>query len=183
MNLNRRQFISKTLQAALGSLFPVSVFANGTPERDDARILSFYNLHTTERLSACYFKNGRFQVRALQQIDFILRDHRSGETRPMDRRLLDLLFALSREVHSTPCFHVISGYRSPATNARLRKRSKGVAGGSLHMAGKAIDLRIPGIDSSRLRQMGQDLKSGGVGYYPQSDFVHLDTGRIRTWQG
>lgn len=183
MDLNRRRFLSIAGQAALGCLFPANIFAAHSPDRQDERVLSFYNLHTGEQLNTCYFKKGRYRTRSLKQIDFILRDHRSGDIKPMDPQLLDLLFALSQQVRPAACFHIISGYRSPATNARLRNRSNGVASRSLHMAGKAIDIRVPGIATSRLRRMGQDLKSGGVGYYPQSDFVHLDTGRIRCWRG
>jgi uncharacterized protein YcbK (DUF882 family) len=183
MNYNRRQFISKTAQAAICCLFPTTLFAANTPDRDNARSLSFYNLHTDERLNICYFMCGRYQTQALNKIDFILRDHRSGEIKPIDRALLDLLFDLSRQIDPGSCFHVISGYRSPTTNARLRKRSRGVASGSLHMEGRAIDIRVPGYNTSRLRQICQNLKAGGVGYYPKSDFVHVDTGRVRSWGG
>ncbi len=183
MNINRRQFISKTVHAALCCLFPGTLFAAHAPARVDVRALSFYNLHTTERLNIAYFKNGRYQTQALRKIDYILRDHRSGEIKTIQRPLLDLLFELSGQIEASCCFHVISGYRSPKTNALLRNRSKGVANGSLHMQGRAIDIRVPGCTSSRLQQVCRDLKAGGIGYYPASDFVHVDTGRVRFWRG
>jgi uncharacterized protein YcbK (DUF882 family) len=183
MIINRRQFISKTVQTACCCLFPGTLFAANEWVRNDVRTLSFYNLHTNERLSIGYFKDGRYQTQALKKIDFILRDHRSGEIKSIQRPLLDLLFELSQQMEASCCFHIISGYRSPTTNARLRNRSKGVAGGSLHMQGRAIDIRVPGCTTRRLQQVCQDLKAGGVGYYPGSDFVHVDTGRVRYWRG
>jgi uncharacterized protein YcbK (DUF882 family) len=184
MNINRRQFISTTVQTALCCLFPGSLLAaNALAARGDVRALSLYNLHTNERLSIGYFKDGRYETQALRKIDFIMRDHRSGEIKTIQRPLLDLLFELSGQMDASCCFHIISGYRSPTTNAQLRNRSKGVAGGSLHMQGRAIDIRVPGCTTSRLRQVCQDLKAGGVGYYPGSDFVHVDTGRVRYWRG
>ncbi len=149
----------------------------GIPERS----LSFLNLHTGEQLVATYWANGGYLRQARAEIDHLLRDHRTGDVHPIDARLLDLLFALQQRLDARQAFHVISGYRSPATNRKLRRRSGGVAKRSLHMQGRAIDVRVPGCELKRLRAAALSLRAGGVGYYPRSGFVHLDTGRFRHW--
>ena len=145
-----------------------------------ARTLSFYHTHTDERLSITYFERGDYLGEALSRIDTFLRDFRTGESHVIDRALLDTLFGLSRALDGRE-FEVISGYRSPATNASLAASSGGVARDSLHMHGRAIDVRLAGVDTRLLRAAAVELRAGGVGYYPGSDFVHLDTGRPRTW--
>ena len=147
------------------------------------RTLSFYNLHTNERLRAQYCSNGRYDKSALEDIAFVLRDFRTNEVKTIDTQLLDLLTAVHSRLSSHREFQVISGYRSPKTNAMLNARSSGVAKRSLHMQGKAIDVRLAGTSLSTLRQTGQDLGLGGVGFYPKSGFVHFDTGRPRSWAG
>lgn len=149
--------------------------------REQVRELAFYHLHTGESLRAVYHVDGAYLPDALHAIDHLLRDHRSGETRPIAPELLDLLFALRQRVGSDRPFHVISGYRSPTTNSYLRTRSEGVAKFSLHMVGRAIDVRLPGTATRTLRQAAVALKRGGVGYYPDLDFIHVDTGRVRYW--
>ncbi|MBC2709854.1 MAG: DUF882 domain-containing protein [Desulfosarcina sp.] len=147
------------------------------------RSLSFFNTHTGEGLSICYFKSGAYCTGAMQQINHILRDHRTGDIEAIDPRLINLLFTVKQRLGSNSPFHIISGYRSPQTNARLRKQSSGVAKFSYHMQGRAIDIRLPGCNTRKLRQVCLDLKLGGVGYYLRSDFVHVDTGVFRTWNG
>ncbi|HXC58066.1 MAG TPA: DUF882 domain-containing protein [Steroidobacteraceae bacterium] len=147
------------------------------------RNLSLHNLHTGERLALCYFDNGQYVRETLTQFNRLLRDHRSGEVAIMDQRLFDRLHALAVGAQCTPHFEVISGYRSPQTNEALRATSEGVARHSLHTEGRAIDVRLAGTACSRLRDLALDLGGGGVGYYAQSDFVHLDTGRVRSWKG
>lgn len=147
------------------------------------RSLSFFNTHTGERIGLCYFKNGTYCPGAMEQINHILRDHRTGDIESMDPKLMDLLFTVNRRLGAGGPFHIISGYRSSRTNAMLRRQSSGVARFSYHMLGRAIDIRLPGCDTRKLRQACLDLKLGGVGYYPRSDFVHVDTGAFRTWQG
>jgi uncharacterized protein YcbK (DUF882 family) len=117
----------------------------------------------------------------LAALNRFLRDHRTGDIHPIDPGLLDILADLHAAVGASGAFHVISGYRSPRTNAALRERSRGVAAGSLHVEGRAIDVRLDGVDCSVLRDAAISLRRGGVGYYAASDFVHLDTGRVRTW--
>ncbi len=148
-----------------------------TPER----ALAFYHTHTGEQLRAIYWAGGAYQSDGLAEIYRVLRDHRTGDVHPMDGRLLDLLHRLSTTLDASQPFHVISGYRSPATNARLAANGNGVARRSLHMQGLAIDIRLPGRELADLRRAAQALQGGGVGYYPDSNFVHLDVGRVRSW--
>jgi uncharacterized protein YcbK (DUF882 family) len=148
-----------------------------TPERR----LSFYSLHTGESLTATYWSEGGYIDAELEAISRVLRDHRTGDIHPIDTRLLDQLFLLQRSVESKHPFQVISGYRSPRTNAKLRADSQGVAKRSLHMQGKAIDVRLKGTALTDLRDAAKSLKTGGVGYYAKSDFIHIDTGRVRYW--
>lgn len=145
------------------------------------RALGFYNTHTGETLKATYWANGRYDKGALKDINFILRDHRTNEVMPIDLQLLDLLTELHRRTRSNQAFQIISGYRSPQSNALLASESGGVAKKSLHMQGKAIDIRLADVDLSDLRGTAMAMKQGGVGYYPKSAFVHVDTGRVRAW--
>lgn len=145
------------------------------------RELSFLHTHTGERLSVEYFQNGTYLPDALDVVNHFLRDFRTGDVHQIDPALLDLLHALKASTGSGRPFEVISGYRSPATNAALRQRSEGVAAGSLHMIGRAIDIRLADVRLDALQQSALSLAAGGVGYYPASDFVHVDTGRVRRW--
>lgn len=148
---------------------------------DKERVLSFDSFRTGETLDITYWVRGEYLASALHEIDHLMRDWRTDEVHSIDPALLDLLFAIRRQLHTTAPFRVISGYRSPATNAKLARRSRGVARRSLHMTGKAIDVAIPGVEIRALRNVALGLKRGGVGYYPRSGFVHLDTGRVRRW--
>ena len=143
--------------------------------------LGFYNLHTGESLKTVYYENGRYVAGALQEINYVLRDFRANEVKPIDPRLLDLLVELRDQLGTTASYDVISGYRSPKTNAMLHSYSEGVAVHSLHVDGRAIDIRVLNRDLSTLHYAALSLRAGGVGYYPRSDFVHVDTGRIRRW--
>lgn len=182
LELNRRRFIKLGLLATVAAtLAPSRVIAAVDQSLRPTRSLSFFNTHTGERLDACYCKAGRYHREALKTINYILRDHRTGDVKTIDPHLLDILYALSRRLDATGPFHIISGYRSPATNALLRTRSKKVASGSFHTRGMAIDIRLPDIDTARLHRKAVKMEAGGVGYYPESDFVHLDCGPVRTW--
>lgn len=143
------------------------------------RALAFRHTHTGERLEVAYFARGEYLPAALARIDWLLRDFRTGEARRMDTRLLEALHALS--AIGSREFEIISAYRSPKTNGQLRQASRGVAERSLHLEGRAIDVRLAGLHTARLRDAALALGAGGVGYYPKSDFVHLDTGRVRRW--
>jgi uncharacterized protein YcbK (DUF882 family) len=145
------------------------------------RSLSFHNLHTNESLKTIYWQGGEYVDSSLADINHLLRDHRTNEKHPMDPRLLDLLCELRLKLDTTEPLQIISGYRSPATNAMLHSQSEGVAPHSLHMDGMATDIRIPGRALALLRKTALSMKAGGVGYYPSSDFVHVDVGRVRSW--
>ena len=177
----RRDFIKLGLFSAAAALTPMSAVAANRPNPDKFKNLAFFNTHTMERLAVCFSRNGKYDPKALAKINYILRDHRSNEIMDIDPRLLDLLHELSFKTRPNVPFHVISGYRSPSTNKMLRKKSGGVAKKSMHMLGKAIDIRIPGYSTKKLHKEAQQMKAGGVGYYPKSDFVHVDTGRVRYW--
>jgi uncharacterized protein YcbK (DUF882 family) len=177
---NRRHFLKISAGAILTAATPLPAFCAAV-RPGHTRGLSFFNTHTRESLDIRYFENGDYRPDALEQINTILRDHRTNQIHPMDPRLLDLLYMVKTGIRSRSPFHVISGYRSPATNEMLRKSSNGVARTSYHLLGKAIDIRLPGYGSDRLRSRFARLRSGGVGYYPKSDFVHVDTGPVRQW--
>jgi uncharacterized protein YcbK (DUF882 family) len=147
------------------------------------RRIELINLHTDERLGIEYFRDGGYLSGALTAIEGLLRDFRTGDRHAIDPKLMDYLVEVAHLLGVDPVFSVISGYRSPQTNARLRERSTGVAQHSLHLEGRAIDVRLAGVDCAGLAARALDLKRGGVGYYRASDFVHLDTGAFRTWKG
>jgi uncharacterized protein YcbK (DUF882 family) len=147
------------------------------------RSISMVSTHTGERAEVRYFDNGQYQSEAMLRLNRLLRDHRSGDVAAIDPRLFDQLHALALCAGCVPHFEIISGYRSPATNDKLHQASSGVAKRSLHMDGRAIDVRLKGLPTSRLRDLALAMKGGGVGYYAKSDFVHLDTGRVRSWTG
>ncbi len=145
------------------------------------RELSFYHTHTGKNLAIEYHDGHTYSTSALDEINHFLSDFRTGEIHPIDKALLDALFVLQQKTGIENSFEVISAYRSPKTNAQLRKKSSGVAKRSLHMQGKAIDIRLRGFKTRRLRELAMAMKVGGVGYYRRSDFIHMDTGRVRYW--
>ncbi len=168
------------LKGLLAAPFAFGLARPGAAATEE-RALSFYHLHTAERLRVVYFAGGDYVPQSLERIDWLLRDFRTGGVRPIDRRLLDILYAVCAACGGG-AFQVISGYRSPETNEWLRSRGAGgVARASLHMDGRAIDVRLAGARTAQLRAAAVALARGGVGYYPESDFVHLDTGHVRTW--
>jgi uncharacterized protein YcbK (DUF882 family) len=180
--VSRRRFLRGVLlgvPAAVALGGPGRALASAIEERS----LQFFNTHTGETLKAAYFKAGGYCEEALAGFDRLLRDHRNGEVARMDRSLFDLLHDVAALAGKEARFEVISGYRSPATNAMLNARSSGVAKRSLHMEGRAIDIRLTGYRTDRLRDLALSLQAGGVGFYRKSDFIHLDTGRVRTWAG
>jgi uncharacterized protein YcbK (DUF882 family) len=152
-----------------------------TARATDARRLSFVNTHTGDTFADAYWENGTYVPDAMAAINHVMRDHRSGEAHAIDPRLLDQLHTLRGVVETQTPYQIISGYRSPATNAQLHEASGGVATRSLHMDGRAIDIRVRGVDTARLRDAALGMSAGGVGYYEASDFIHIDTGRVRRW--
>lgn len=181
MFLDRRRFLKICGKAALCSAFPASAMASIDRLSGTKRMLSLYNTHTRESLNVCYYAQGRYLAKSLAKIDHILRDHRTEEIRPIDKGLLNILHSISMTFDQAVRFHVVSGYRSPETNDILRKTGRYVAKHSLHMQGGAADIRIPGFNLRRLWNVCMKLQAGGVGYYPKSDFVHVDIGDVRYW--
>ena len=179
--LNRRGFLKLGALAMGAVLTPCLALANPGPSATAERSLALYNDHTREHLNTVYWVEGEYVPEALADINHLLRDHRTDQVVTMDPELLDLLYDLGRKIDARYPFHVISGYRSPKTNAQLRKRSKKVAKRSQHMYGKAVDLYVPGHKLADVRRAALSLRRGGVGYYPRSNFIHLDTGRVRFW--
>jgi len=145
------------------------------------RTLKLYNIHTGEKINSTYWANGEYIKDELQQLDYLLRDHRSGGVNAIQRSLYDRIHYLQQTFTSREPVYIISGYRSPKTNNQLRQTSSGVAKRSFHMDGKAVDIRIPGVSHGSLHKAAVGLGEGGVGYYPRSGFIHLDTGRTRRW--
>jgi uncharacterized protein YcbK (DUF882 family) len=155
----------------------------GAQEIAPTRRISLLNLHTNEHLDIEYCREGAYLPDAMSAIERVLRDFRNGARHAMDPPLMDYLVEVARTLGVEPAFSVISGYRSPQTNASLREHSTGVAQHSLHMQGRAIDVRMKDIDCADLAAHALAMKRGGVGYYRASNFVHLDTGPFRTWKG
>jgi len=177
MPSSRRQFLLRVAAA-----LPVLAAPRGLLAAPDAtRALRFLHTHTGERLTVEYAHGGTYLPDALASVNHFLRDFRTGEVHSIDRGLLDLLHGLGGLTGTSRPFEVISGYRSPATNASLRRRSEGVAARSLHMVGQAIDIRLADVPLPALRKAALAIGRGGVGYYPASNFVHVDTGRVRQW--
>ena len=148
---------------------------------EGVRHLSFYHTHTSEELSVTYYVGGVYDVAALSKLNHFLRDFRTGDETVMDPGVFDILFDIQQRSGSTGDYQVISAYRSSATNEMLRSRSGGVARNSQHLLGKAIDIRLTDLDTAKLRDLAVALQRGGVGHYGDSDFVHVDTGRVRRW--
>jgi len=179
-HLRKFPFLTAAVVAlALTSLADVS---QGKLESDE-RQLSFYHTHTGKRLNVVYSRDGAYIPSALEEINRFLFDFRTGDAAQMDPELLDLIYDVRAELGSDGTYQVVSAYRSPKTNKMLRGRSKntGVAKKSQHLLGKAIDVRLEGIATAKLRDTALAMRRGGVGYYEASDFVHMDTGRPRSW--
>ena len=183
MTVTRRTLLTYGL-SALASLPLVSLpelAGASLPRHHSVRTLKFYHMHTGEKLRATYFENGRYVPQALHHVNALFRDYRTGDVKHIDPRLLDVLHEVQTQLRSSEAFHIVSAYRSPATNAMLREHSHGVAKGSMHIQGKAVDIRLPGRDCRDIYQVALNLSAGGAGYYEASDFVHIDTGKVRHW--
>lgn len=177
----RRGFLRASARIMAGGAM-LSFASRALASLPNARSLAFRHTHTGEHLSVVYAVDDHYLPGALTVLNHFLRDHYSGEVGSIDPRLFDLLHRLQVELGCSDPFHVISGYRCPVTNAILKaSRGGGVAKHSLHMDGKAIDIRLPSVPLADLREAAISLKQGGVGYYPREQFVHVDTGRVRYW--
>ncbi len=177
---DRRSFLKFGLgsAAALGFWMP-SLSLAAAPAK--GREINLVNQHTGEKFKGEYWYDGKYLSDAFADIKVLMRDHRINEKFPIDPRLMDVLYVVDHRLGGNIPFNVISGYRSPQTNAMLSKTTEGVARNSLHMSGQAVDLRVPGTNLRALRDTAMAVRSGGVGFYPSSNFVHIDTGRVRSW--
>jgi uncharacterized protein YcbK (DUF882 family) len=186
-SVSRRKFLGLGAVAAgsiaITSLVPsasAAMFSRGA-QYEGARKIAFRNTHTGETFSGVYRVGDKYLPDAFDRINIVLRDFRSNELFPIDPRVIDIIYSVHRMTNHNEPYEILSGYRCPKTNAGLRSNSEGVAKNSLHMTGQAIDLRLPGFDTRKVRSLAVSLKAGGVGYYPKSNFVHMDTGDVRTW--
>ncbi|QIR14211.1 DUF882 domain-containing protein [Shewanella aestuarii] len=175
----RRQILLGLGGAALVSMMPKNAYASRSTK--GIKELSFYNRHTGERGEGLFWVDGQYQPETLDTFSQVLRDHRQNIAAPMDKRLYEYLYQLQSVLNNKDEIHVISGYRSPITNQMLAAKSNGVAKKSYHMKGMAMDIAIPSVNLKELREAALSLKMGGVGYYPQSGFVHVDCGPVRSW--
>jgi uncharacterized protein YcbK (DUF882 family) len=178
--ISRRRLLIASGLAGSAALLSRPLLGAASPA---AKQIALTNLHTGEKLTVEYFRDDAYVPDALLGVDMVLRDFRSGEKHAIDPTLLDYLVDVAVRIGVPPVFSVISGYRSPETNERLHERSSGVSQHSLHMQGRAIDVRMSGVDCKDLAAHAEELKRGGVGFYRASNFVHLDTGAFRTWRG
>ncbi|MGD0404019.1 MAG: DUF882 domain-containing protein [Candidatus Acidiferrales bacterium] len=166
---------------ARGRSGEVSTQQSSSQKAEEHRLV-LYNTHTSERIDIVYRRGDQYIPSALAKLDYFLRDHRTSEVRHFDPRLYDILSDLTSSIgHPGGEIDIVCGYRTPSTNESLRAHTTGVAKNSLHIQAEAIDLRMPGINTLELRRAALALRRGGVGYYPHSDFIHVDTGRVRQW--
>lgn len=179
--LSRRSFLKGGMTLSLSALISVSAKPVLAMPSGGAQVVSFRNSHTGEVYSGVYRVGNRYLPEAFERINYVMRDFRANEVFPMDPRAIDIIAAVHRYTGTDQPYSLISGYRSPHTNAMLRSHSRGVAKRSLHMSGQAIDVRLGDINAKHLREIAVTLKAGGVGYYPRQGFVHMDSGMFRTW--
>lgn len=184
MSINRRQFLQWSSATSLMLGAPQILAANASSlilTTDEHRSLKLRNLHTGEKLSVTYFEHGDYLIDGLAEIYLLMRDHRENQIAPMDINLLDQLHSIQSKLETQREIMLISGYRSPETNHKLREKGAGVAKRSLHMSGKALDFRIPGLNLRHVHKATLASTQGGVGYYGRSGYIHMDTGRKRRW--
>ena len=176
--VNRRRFLLGLGGLGAAAMLPMPALASRSAP---VRKLNLHSINTGEQVAVSFWEEGHYLKEGLSTLNRIMRDYRVGEQSAIDPKLFDQLYLLQHRLGKAGEIQVISGYRSPNTNAMLRSTSRGVAKKSYHMTGQAIDLRIPGVPLAEVRQAALNLKVGGVGYYPSSNFVHLDTGPVRSW--
>lgn len=180
--IDRRGVLKAGLLGAAAGLIPLldAREAYARTGHDSWRV-SFKQAHTGESFNGVYRVGNRYLPEAFERLNYVMRDFRTGEVFPMDPRVVDILSMIQARSKSSVPFEVLSAYRSPKTNTNLRRASNGVAKNSFHMYGQALDIRNPNVSTKRLRNIAQGLKAGGVGYYPRSSFIHVDTGSVRSW--
>jgi uncharacterized protein YcbK (DUF882 family) len=182
---SRRRFLQSALCSITGvALLPMAIAQEGNVEPPEERALELFNTHTRETIKSVFKRGADYDPAALEAFKKVARDHRNGDMHEMDPRLFDQLFDLARAAEVEPHYEIISGYRSPESNDKMSARpGSGVAKKSLHMQGRAMDVRLKNCTCAKLRDLALAAKQGGVGYYEKSDFVHIDTGNFRTWVG
>ena len=183
IDLSRRRLMQLIFISGLSFLTPPSVSAGLQAFTLTKRSLSLYNPHTKENFDGMYKYNGEYVPEALVKINHLMRDTRTGEVKPINKKLLDLMSALAEKLKADKPIHVISGYRNPKSNAQLMKQGKSAVKNSFHIKGQAADIRLPGYRTSVVRKAAYQIKKGGVGYYPKMRFVHIDVGPVRFWNG
>jgi len=182
--IDRRHFLKIGFSIIISQILPAYALGNPHPLLEKERRICIYNLHTKEHIDVIYYKGGKYLEEAFRQINHIFRDHYTGRIREIDRRLIDFLYAIHKRLNAEEPFYLISGYRTKWTNEMLRRRYHGiVAKRSLHIFGKAADIRLPEHRLKQVRRVAYELKMGGVGYYPGKNFIHVDVGSVRFWRG
>ncbi|MEN8198943.1 MAG: DUF882 domain-containing protein [Thermodesulfobacteriota bacterium] len=179
--INRRQLLSAAALTAASIVLPPPLVSWAAKSQHVPRSLSLHHKHTGENLDIVYGDTDGYDREALTAIDHFLKDYRTGEVHSIDPQLLDILASLNHHFDSKKAIEITSGYRSPKTNQQLRNRNRKVAKRSMHMEGKAVDIRMKGVRTRDLRQYALQIQQGGVGYYPRSNFVHVDSGKVRSW--
>ena len=174
---SRRRFIAQGLGFGGACLLPSLSWASN----QDVRQLSLHSTHTGERLTVDYYQHGGYDRDALAQLNTLLRDHRQNKATEMDPALFDQLWQIQYALRDNSSIEIISGFRTTKTNNMLRSKSSGVAKNSYHPKGQAIDFRLPNVDTKRVHSVAMQLQNGGVGYYPKSNFIHIDSGPVRAW--
>jgi uncharacterized protein YcbK (DUF882 family) len=180
--MDRRDILKMGLVGLLGAIVPLLPARNSwAASNSDSWRVSFRHSHTGESFNGVYRVGDNYLPEAFEKMNYALRDFRTNEVFPMDPRAVDIISLIQTRTGARSPLEILSGYRSPKTNAMLRHESGGVAKNSLHMYGQAIDIRMAGYNTSKLRKIAMNLRAGGVGYYPRSNFVHVDTGQVRSW--
>ena len=188
-NVSRRKFLGLGAVAAVSTLVATSIihpasaaiFSRNSYSENGSRKITFRNSHTGETFSGVYRVGDKYLPDAFERINVVLRDFRTDELFPIDPRVIDIIYAVHQQTQHDEPYEILSGYRCPKTNKMLRGASGGVAKNSLHMTGQAVDLRLPGFSTARIRDLAKSLRAGGVGYYSKSNFVHMDSGDVRHW--
>ena len=182
MQIQRRTLLKAGFAGVIGSMVPFIGAGNVLASNGGSTWkMSCRNSHTGESFSGVYRVGDKYLPEAFERLNYVLRDFRTGEVFPMDPHVIDILSIMHRKISTAEPYEVLSGYRSPKTNAMLGRKTRGVASNSFHMYGQAVDIRIPEYSTKRIRNIAKSLSAGGVGYYPRSNFVHVDTGDVRSW--
>ena len=179
-SIDRRDILKLGLAGMLATVVPLGLPSTGHAARNTWRV-AFRHGHTGESFNGVYRVGDKYLPEAFERLNYVLRDFRTGEVFPMDPRVIDIISIVQKKAAQREPLEVLSGYRSPKTNAGLRRNTSGVAKNSFHMYGQAIDMHINGFRTQKLRDIARNLRAGGVGYYPRSDFIHVDTGSVRSW--